>query len=148
MSQSGCDDIQGVWTIESMDVGLGPNKRTRVPRAFMFFITQNHYAAIRDLSEPSPSEGDGAAIQAERAFMADAGTWEFNGSDLVVHHQVAGFPVLGSMTFGCSMDDADTLVLTPQYDKMVMPGLDLKPTEDGKMGYGDLATRYVFRRLE
>ena len=80
--------------------------------------------------------------------MADAGTYEFDGTDLVVHHMVAKFPVLGPMTFGCSMEDDDTLILTPQYEKMVLPGMDLKPSKDGKMGYGDVATRYVFRRLE
>ena len=51
------------------------------------------------------------------------------------------------MTFGWSLEDDDTLILTPQYDKMVLPGIDLKP-KDGKMGYGDVATRYVFKRLE
>lgn len=141
-----CDSIQGVWDIESMDVGIGANKRTRVPRAFMFFFAESHYSAIRDFAEPAGNEEESSL--ADRQFMADAGTYEVDGDDLVVHHLVAGFPVLGSMTFGCAMDGDDTLVLTPQYDKMVLPGLDLKPTEDGKMGYGDVATRYVFRRLE
>ena len=126
-----------------MDVGMGENSRTTVPRAFMFFITKGHYSAIRDFTEPQ-GEADSPP---DRKFMADAGTYEFDGSELVVHHKVAGFPVLGSMTFGVAMDDEDTLILTPQYDKMVMPGIDLKP-KDGKMGYGDVATRYVFRRLE
>ena len=147
MRESSCKRLRGVWSIESMDVGLGPEKRTRVPKAFMLFLGETHYAAIRDLSE-LPEENTGESSTADRAFMADAGTYEFDGTDLVVHHRVAGFPVLGSMTFGCSMQGDDTLILTPQYDKMVLPGLDLKPTEDGKLGYGDIATRYVFRRLE
>ena len=34
-------------------------------------------------------------------------------------------------------------------DKMVMPGMEaIKPSADGKMGYGDMAVRYVFKRLE
>jgi hypothetical protein len=140
------DRIQGVWSIETMDVGIGANKRTEVPKGFMFFFMKNHYAAVRDFSDP-PGSGDEGDAATARSFMADSGTYAVEGTDLVVHHMVAGFPVLGSMTFGVSMDDDDTLILTPQYDKMVMPGLDLKP-KDGKMGYGDVATRYVFRRLE
>lgn len=147
MQQDISDKIQGVWNIESMDVGIGPNSRTKVPKAFMFFLTKNHYTAIRDFAEPPGSENDGEPSPPDKFFMADAGTYEFDGTDLVVHHMVAKFPVLGSMTFGCSMEDDDTLILTPQYDKMVLPGLDLKP-KDGKMGYGDVATRYVFKRLE
>lgn len=140
--------LQGVWTIESMDVGIGPNSRTKVPKAFMLFLTKGYYTAIRDFSAPAGAEDAGSASASENLFMADAGTYEFDGTDLVVHHMVAKFPVLGSMTFGVSMEDDDTLILTPQYDKMILPGLDLKPTKDGKMGYGDAATRYVFKRLE
>jgi hypothetical protein len=137
-------NIQGVWTIESMDVGTAENRRTIVPRAFMIFILEKHYSAIRDLAEkPVPGEEDSA-----RSFMADAGTYEYDGKELVVHHQVAGFPSLGSMTFKCSMEGDNILVLEPQYDKMVMPGMDVKPSPDGKMGYGDMAVKYRFKRLE
>jgi hypothetical protein len=81
--------------------------------------------------------------------MADAGTYEFNGAELVVHHKLAAFPVLGSMTFKCSMEGDNILILEPQYDKMVMPGMEnIKPSPKGKMGYGDMAVRYVFKRLE
>lgn len=113
----------------------------------MFFLTKNYYTAIRDFSQPPGSDNKDNPSSPDSMFMADAGTYEFDGTDLTVHHMVAKFPVLGSMTFGCSMEDDDTLILTPQYDKMVLPGLDLKP-KNGKMGYGDVATRYVFKRLE
>jgi len=142
------DKLQGVWTIDYMDVGIGPNSRTKVPKAFLFFLTKGYYTAIRDFSAPAGSENAGDPAPPEHLFMADAGTYEFDGTDLVVHHMVAKFPVLGSMTFGVSMEGDDTLILRPQYDKMILPGLDLKPTRDGKMGYGDVATRYVFKRLE
>ena len=143
MDQDDGEKVQGVWKIESMDVGMGERARTEVPKAFMMFFGEQHYSAIRDFTkEPEPG-----AETPDRSFMADAGTYEIEGKDLVVHHQVAGFPVLGSMTFGWSLEDDDTLILTPQYDKMVLPGIDLKP-KDGKMGYGDVATRYVFKRLE
>lgn len=147
MNQDIGEKIQGVWNIDYMDVGMGENARTKVPKAFMFMLTKSHYTAIRDFAEPDGSENMDAPPASDRLFMADAGTYEFDGTDLVVHHMVAKFPVLGSMTFGVSMADDDTLILTPQYDKMVLPGLDLKP-KDGKMGYGDVATRYVFKRLE
>lgn len=39
------------------------------------------------------------------------------------------------------MEDDSTLILEPQYDKMVFPGLDIKPSEDGQMGYGDMAIK-------
>lgn len=136
--------IKGVWTIESMDVGTGENRRTRVPPAFMMFIMDKHYSAIRDFT---PEAQEGAPAPA-RSFMADAGTYEFDGTNLVVHHKVAMFPVLGSMTFGCKLEGTDTLILTPQYDKMVMPGMNAGPTADGKMGYGDMAVLYRFKRLE
>ena len=136
--------IRGAWTIESMDVGTAENRRTVVPRAFMIFIMEKHYSAIRDLAQkPAPGEESSA-----RSFMADAGTYEFDGKELVVHHKVAMFPSLGSMTFKCSMQGDNILILEPQYDKMVMPGMDIKPSPDGKMGYGDMAVKYRFKRLE
>ena len=136
--------IKGVWAIESMDVGTPENRRTIVPRAFMIFIFDKHYSAIRDLAEkPAPGKESSA-----RSFMADAGTYEFDGKEMVVHHQVAMFPSLGSMTFKCSMEGDDVLILEPQYDKMVMPGMDVGPSADGKMGYGDMAVKYRFNRQE
>lgn len=140
--------IQGVWTLEYMDVGIGENKRTREDAQFMMYIMKKHYSAIRDFT-PKPAPGEEGSPAAPRSFMADAGTYEFDGTYLVVHHMIAGFPFLGSMTFGCSMEGDNTLILKPQYDKMVMPGMDnIKPSPDGKMGYGDMAVRYVFKRLE
>jgi hypothetical protein len=140
--------IQGVWTLEYMDVGIGQNKRTRDDAQFMMYIMEKHYSAIRDFT-PKPAPGEEGSPASPRSFMADAGTYEFDGTDLVVHHMIAAFPVLGSMTFRCSMEGDNTLILEPQYDKMVMPGMEnIKPSPDGKMGYGDMAVRYVFKRLE
>jgi hypothetical protein len=150
--------IKGIWTIEEMDVGIGENRRTTVPQAFMLFIGEKYYSAIRDFS-PEPrkaSTGQNASGQDSRAFlgsfMADAGTYEYNGSTLVVHHKVGMIPSMmdqgSSMTFGCKMEGNNTLILTPQYDKMVMPGMKMAPSPDGKMGYGDMAVRYKFKRLE
>ena len=131
--------IQGAWSLENMDVGTEENRRTRDDAQFMIFIMNNHYSAIRDLTEGS----------AQRSFAADAGTYEFDGKEMVVHHRLAMFPVLGSMTFKCSMEGDNTLILEPQYNKMVMPGMEsMKPSSDGQMGYGDMAVRYVFKRLE
>lgn len=138
--------IQGVWAMKSMDVGIGENRRTREDAQFMIYIAKKHYSAIRDFT-PKPAPGEAPA--ANRSFMADAGTYEFDGKELVVHHMLAAFPALGSMTFKCHMEGDDTLILEPQYDKMVMPGMaKVKPSQDGKMGYGDMAVRYVFKRLE
>lgn len=139
--------IQGVWTLESMDVGTGENQRTRTDAQFMIYIMKKHYSAIRDFTpKPEPGEQDPPA---NRSFMADAGTYEFDGAELVVHHKLAAFPFLGSMTFKCHMEGKDTLILEPQYHKMVVPGMEgFKPSPDGKMGYGDMAVRYVFKRLE
>ncbi len=150
--------IKGVWTIEEMEVGIGENKRTTVPQAFMMFIMDKYYCAIRDFSpEPRPamtfqpgSEKDFRASIGN--FMADAGTYEYDGTDLVVYHQVGMIPNMtgggSTMTFGCQLEGNDTLILTPQYDKMFIPGMEIAPSEDGKMSYGDMATRYQFKRLE
>jgi len=142
------EKIQGVWTLENMDVGIGENKRTRNDAQFMIYIMKNHYSSIRDFT-PKPASGEEISPTAQRSFMADAGTYEFDGKEMIVHHKLAMFPVLGSMTFKCSMEGDNTLILEPQYDKMVMPGMEnIKPSPDGKMGYGDMAVRYVFKRLE
>ncbi len=132
--------IRGVWSIETMDTGTIENRKTIVPKAFMIFITEKHYSAIRDLAEKSSTANSKAA---------DAGTYEFDGKELVVHHMASAFPVLGSMTFKCSMEGDNILILEPQYAKMKMPGMEgIKPTADGKMGYGDMAVKYRFKRLE
>ena len=132
--------IQGAWTLKNMDVGTEANRRTRDDAEFMIFLLNSHYSAIRDLTEGS---------SAQRSFAADAGTYEFDGKEVVVHHMLSAFGALGSMTFKCSMEGNDILILEPQYDKMVMPGMEaIKPSPDGKMGYGDMAVRYVFKRLE
>lgn len=132
--------IRGVWSIETMDTGNVENRKTIVPKAFMIFITEKYYSAIRDLAEKSTSSNSKAA---------DAGTYEFDGKELVVHHMVSAFPVLGSMTFKCSMEGDNILILEPQYDKMKMPGMEgMKPSADGKMGYGDMAVKYRFKRME
>jgi hypothetical protein len=147
MGKADAKKIQGVWTLENMDVGIGKNRRTRYDAQFMIFIGEKYYSAIRDFTpKPAPDE---ETPSVNRSFMADAGTYEFDGTDLVVHHKLAMFPVLGSMTFRCYMEGGNTLILEPQYDKMIMPGREnIKPSADGKMGYGDMAVKYVFKRLE
>jgi hypothetical protein len=132
--------MRGAWSIESMDTGTIENRKTIVPKAFMIFIMEKHYSAIRDLAEKSSSTNSKAA---------DAGTYEFDGKEMVVHHMASAFPVLGTMTFKCSMEGDNILILEPQYDKMKMPGMEgMKPSADGKMGYGDMAVKYRFKRLE
>ena len=146
MYKATAKNIQGVWSLKNMDVGIGENRRTRDDAQFMIYIMKTHYSAIRDFT---PKQAPGEASPANRSFMADAGTYEFTGTELIVHHMLAAFPSLGSMTFKCYMEDNDTLILEPQYDKMVMPGMEnIKPSSDGKMGYGDMAVKYVFKRLE
>ena len=137
--------IQGVWTLEYMNVGA--DKRTRTDAQFMMYIMKKHYSAIRDFT-PKPASGE-SGPPPNRSFAADAGTYEFNGDELVVHHKLSAFPALGSMTFKCSMEGDNTLILEPQYHKMVMPGMEnIKPSPKGEMGYGDMAVRYVFKRIE
>ena len=140
------EKIQGAWSLQSMDVGTGEKRRTRDDTEFMMYIMEKSYSAIRDFT---PGDSDGKILSlADRDFAADAGTYELDGKDLIVSHKISSFPVLGSMTFTCTMEDDSTLILEPQYDKMVLPGLDIHPTEDGQMGYGDMAVKYVFKRME
>jgi hypothetical protein len=133
--------IRGAWSIETMDTGTAESRKTGiVPKAFMIFIMEKHYSAIRDLAEKSSSSNSKAA---------DAGTYTFDGKEMVVHHLASGFPSLGEMTFKVSMEGDDILILEPQYDKMKMGGgVSMGPSPSGKMGYGDMAVKYRFKRLE
>lgn len=141
--------IKGVWTIVEMDIGSGDNKETTVPKAFMLYIMDKHYSSIRDLSQKAGSTSSGGAYGTSRSFMADAGTYEYDGSTLVVHHLVSMMGGGGaSMTFGCKMEGNDILILSPQYDKLVMPGMDTAPSAKGKMSGSGMAVRYKFKRLE
>jgi hypothetical protein len=153
----GNEMIKGVWTIENMDVGMGENKRTRVPQAFMLFIMDKHFSAIRDFYEEPRKPWSESSTMEEMfgsvmgGFMADAGTYEYDGVNLKFNIQVAMIPNLmqgGSMTFGCELEGNNTLILKPQYDKMISHGMHIAPSKDGKMGYGDMAVRYVFKRVE
>ena len=85
--QDSGEQIQGVWTLESMDVGIGENQRTREDAEFMMYIMEKHYSAIRDFT-PKPESGEEGSPAPDRSFMADAGTYEFDGTDLVVHHRL------------------------------------------------------------
>ncbi len=141
--------IKGVWTITEMDIGSGDTKDTTTPKAFMLYIMDRHYSSIRDLSQKEGSTSSGGAYGSTRSFMADAGTYEYDGSTLVVHHLVSMMGGGGaSMTFGCRMEGNDTLILTPQYDKLVMPGMDAAPSAKGNMSGSGMAVSYKFKRLE
>lgn len=141
--------IKGVWTIVEMDIGSGDNKETSAPKAFMLYITDKYYSSIRDLSQKEGSTSSGGAYGTSRSFMADAGTYEYDGSTLVVHHLVSMMGGGGaSMTFGCKMEGDDILILSPQYDKLVMPGMSSTPSAKGKVPDSGMAVRYKFRRLE
>lgn len=151
--------IKGVWTIAEMDFG-GDKKETTVPKAFMLYIMDKHYSSIRDLSQQEGSTSSGGAYGTSRSFMADAGTYEYDGSTLVVHHVVSMMGGGGaSMTFKVQMEGNDTLILMPQYDKLVMPGagaapaakgpgMSAAPAAKGPMSGGGMAVRYKFKRLE
>ena len=141
--------IKGVWTIVEMDIGSGDNKETSVPKAFMLYIMDKYYSSIRDLSQKEGSTSSGGAYGTSRSFMADAGTYEYDGSTFVVHHLVSMMGGGGaSMTFGCKMEGNDILILSPQYDKLVMPGMSSTPSAKGKVSGGGMAVRYKFKRLE
>lgn len=152
--------IKGVWSIVEMDIGAGDKKETTMPKAFMMYIMDKHYSSIRDLSQREGSTSSGGAYGTTRSFMADAGTYEYDGSTLVVHHMVSMMGGGGtSMTFKVQMEGNDTLILMPQYDKMVMPaksaapaakgpGMGAAPAAKGPMTGSGMAVRYKFKRLE
>ncbi|MEJ2109349.1 MAG: hypothetical protein P8Z37_05440 [Acidobacteriota bacterium] len=141
--------IKGVWTIVEMDIGSGDNKETTVPKAFMLYIMDKYYSSIRDLSQKTGSTSSGGAYGTSRSFMADAGTYEYDGTTFVVHHLVSMMGGGGaSMTFGCKMEGNDILILSPQYDKLVMPGINATSSAKGKVSDGGMAVRYKFKRLE
>ena len=147
-SAYGANKVQGIWKIESMDTGMGENKTTKVPPAFMMFIGEKYYSSIRDFSDPPRKDFSSGTS----GFMADAGTYEIKGDEFIVHHKVAMIANMmqegSTMTFKFEMKGDNTLIMYPQYDKMNVPGMNIKPSPDGKMGYGDMAVKYVFKRVE
>lgn len=148
MNNNKSNEIQGVWSLETVDVGVGERARTRDDCAFILFVTEDNYSIVRDFSETDPYKNMMFISDPKRDFAADAGKYEYDGKEFVVKHTISSFPVLGEMTFKCTMEDDSTLILEPQYDKMVLPGLDWAPTEDGRMGDMDLVMRYVLKRIE
>ncbi len=140
--------IKGVWSIVEMDIGGGDKKETSEPKGFMIYIMDKYYSSIRDLSQKEGSASSGGAYGTTKSFMADAGTYEYNGSTLVVHHILSGIGEGATMTFGCEMEGKDILILSPQYDKLVMPGMSAAPSAKGKVSGGGMAVRYKFKRLE
>jgi len=79
--------------------------------------------------------------------MADAGTYEYDGSTLMIHHAVAMISNLGtggSMTFGCELN-GDTLTLTPKFDKRVVQGI-AKALSPGNMPPENVEVHYKFKR--
>lgn len=151
--------LKGAWKIERNEIINGSEKQTFVPQAFFLFFTEHYYSSIRDFtpvslpaSKDSPSAG-GETGGLPRGFNADSGPYEFDGSTLTVHHTVSMMGPGASMTFGCELK-GDTLILSPQFDKLVMPATAKAPSgksEPGampKMPSGNMKVRYMFKRLE
>jgi hypothetical protein len=151
--------LKGAWKIERNEIITGSDKQIFVPQAFFLFFTEHYYSSIRDFnpvsspaSKSAPSSG-GETGAPPRNFNADSGTYEFDGSTLKVHHTVSMMGSGGSMTFGCELK-GDTLILTPQFDKLVMPGMAKAPSGGkeavgiAKAPGGGMQVRYIFKRLE
>jgi hypothetical protein len=152
--------LKGAWKIERNEIINGSEKQTFVPTAFFLFFTEHYYSSIRDFTPVSSSASKSAPSSGKETgglpsgFNADSGTYEFNGSTLTVHHTVSMMGPGASMTFGCELK-GDTLILSPQFDKLVMPGTAKTPSAKSepagaiaKMPGGSTQVHYVFKRLE
>jgi hypothetical protein len=158
-AQDAKPSLKGAWKIERNEIINGSEKQTFVPRAFFLFFTEHYYSSIRDFtpvsssaSKDSPPAG-GETGGLPSGFNADSGPYEFDGSTLTVHHTVSMMGPGASMTFGCELK-GDTLILSPQFDKLIMPAsakaLSGKsgPGAMPKMPSGNMQVSYIFKRLE
>ena len=73
--------IQGVWSLESMDVGIGEKQRTRKDAKFMMYFMKKHYSAIRDFT-PEPARirrvlvPDAVHLGKKRILHPNAPLWQ------------------------------------------------------------------------
>jgi hypothetical protein len=129
--------IKGVWTFEETEVIGGPEAGTRVSQATLVIFTDAYYSSVRDTAvEPRPlwksdSPSNEEILTASNGFGADSGTYEFDGSTLVIHPSVANMPNImagGSVRFDCQLEgDILTLIWKPGYS--VIPGTELTPSD-------------------
>ena len=141
--------IQGVWKIEGVETVGGPDEGTLIPQAALVIFTKQYYSSVRDTAaEPrtpwkSDSPSDEEILAASNGFNADSGTYEFDGTTLVIYPSVANMPNYmsgGKVSFDCQLE-ADDLTLIWRPGSSVIPNTELTPVESTE-------TRYKMRRLE
>jgi hypothetical protein len=141
--------IQGVWEIVEIETVGGPDEGITVPQATLVIITEQYYSSVRDTAaEPRPlwesdSPSEKEMLSAANGFNADSGTYEFDGSTLVIRPSVATMPNYmagGSVSFDCQLE-ADSLTLIWRPDSSIIPGTELAPVESTE-------THYRMKRLE
>ncbi len=141
--------IKGVWEIEEIETVGGPDEGTTVPQATLIIFTDQYYSSVRDTAaEPRPlwksdSPSEKEILAAANDFNADSGTYEFDGSILVIRPSVANMPNYmsgGSVSFDCQLE-GDNLTLIWRPGSSVIPETELTPVESTE-------TRYKMTRLE
>jgi hypothetical protein len=141
--------IQGVWTFEQMETVGGPNEGTAVPQAALAVFTKKYYSSVRDTAaKPRPlwksnSPSEKEILATSDGFDADSGTYEFDGSTLVIYPSVANMPNYmsgGKVSFDCQLE-GENLTLIWRPGSSVIPGTELTPVEFTEM-------RYKLKRLE
>lgn len=129
--------IKGVWAFEETEVVGGPEAGTSVPQSALVIFSDAYYSSVRDTaSESRPpwkseTPTDEEIIAASNGFGADSGTYEYDGSTLVIHPTVANMPNLmagGSVRFDCQLE-GDILTLTWKPGYSVIPETELAPSE-------------------
>jgi hypothetical protein len=141
--------IKGVWTIEQIETIGGPNEGTTAPQATLIIFTDKYYSSVRDtaakprLSWKSDTPSEKEILAASNGFDADSGTYEFDGSTVVIHPSVANMPNYmsgGKVSFDCQLE-GDNLTLIWKPGSSVIPGTELTSVESTE-------TRYKMKRLE
>jgi len=141
--------VEGVWEIEEVATVGGPDEGTLIPQAALVIFTEQYYSSVRDTAaEPRPlwasdSPSEMEIIATSNGFGADSGTYEFDGSTLVIYPSVANMPNYmfgGSVSWDCQLE-GDTLTLIGRPGSSVIPETELTPVESTE-------ERYILRRLE
>jgi hypothetical protein len=141
--------IQGVWeteeieTIGGQDAGINSS-----PQPGLYIFTKQHYSIMFvGGTEPRPlfktaTPSEKEITGAYNALIANAGTYELEGSNIVMHPSVAKDPNLmsgGSISFMYQLaDNSLSLVLRP--GQVIVPGIEFKLEAD--------EIRYKLKRLE
>ncbi len=128
--------IEGAWTLEEITTVGGPNEGTVTdPQPSLWVFAGAHYSEMyvipeseaRALFEQAP-QSDAEIRGAYDTFIANSGSYELQGSTLVMRPMVAKHPNFmqgGSQSYDYRLE-GDTLWLTDVPGMITIPGVELE----------------------